>query len=124
MIEKLGTQVKTMRWHYVSGFEDGERYEIGIEDGMQINEWLAGSLEDILARKKSGVELVVQREAIKFELKGTVTFEMKRSGRDGHMEYGWRRPDAYEVTPSQAPRERITDGSRTAILEDFKRHHW
>jgi hypothetical protein len=88
IIEKLGIKVKTMRWKDVSGFEDGEIYETGMEDAMQIIERLVGSLEDVLEIKKSGVKLVVQREAVKFELKGTTTFEMKRLDRDGHLRGG------------------------------------
>jgi hypothetical protein len=122
MIAKLGIQVKTMQWHDISGFENGERYEIGIEDGLNIKEWLPGDLEDILERKSSGADLVVRREAVNIEVRETAIFEMKRQDQDGYLNYGWRRQDAYEEPSSfRAPREKSTDPSRAAHVAELRK---
>jgi hypothetical protein len=80
-------QTKTLKWPWIMGFEDGQTYEIGISEGTGVNEWIKGSLEEILDIRKSNLTPSVEKEVIRFELRETTSFAVKRPDRDGSLSW-------------------------------------
>lgn len=57
---------------------DREVYEINVNDKTRVKRWIEGDLQEILELSKSGKTPIVQYEGIRFELKETTNFEVKR----------------------------------------------
>jgi len=80
-------QVKTLKWRGVSGFKDGQMYEIGVIEGAGVDKWMMGTLEEILEARKANSMPDFQTEAIPFVVKETKVFKVKRPDLDGHLNW-------------------------------------
>jgi hypothetical protein len=45
-------QTKTMKWVWISGFEDGQTYETGVDEEIGMNQWMMGGLEEVWGRER------------------------------------------------------------------------
>jgi hypothetical protein len=79
-------QIKTRQWPLVRSLEDGQTYKLGISEATEVQEWLKGSLGDILKMGKAEATRTVQVGTIRFKLEETTSFEMKRPDNDGSMD--------------------------------------
>lgn len=82
-------QPEGMKWPGVSGFLDGEVFEIGVSDGAGPKEWLVGSLESILKGKEKGVVPKFEKGAggIGMEVRQMARFRIKRPDEDGSLNW-------------------------------------
>lgn len=77
----------TSKWPKVAGFKDGQIYEIGVSKEAGVQEWIKGSIEEILEMRKSNLTPNVEKQAIGFEVRETKNFEVKRPDPDGSLNW-------------------------------------
>jgi hypothetical protein len=78
IVEKRDALGKTWKWYNVSGFEDSGVYEIGVSENAVVQNWMQGSLDELLAAKKLGMRPERKTEAVRFVVGKAARFEVKR----------------------------------------------
>lgn len=76
-----------LKWPIVHRLLDGEVYEIKVSDEARVKMWIEGDLGDILEFSTEGRPPILLDEEIKFEVKDTTRFEVKRPDRDGSLNW-------------------------------------
>ncbi|KAF2122050.1 hypothetical protein BDV96DRAFT_562838 [Lophiotrema nucula] len=95
LAQKQDTLPRTWKWPRVGLFEDGETYEVGVSKKAVVGRWMEGSLEDLLAMKRSwlfGLVKSAQKPEIKgtkieYTIEKTTKFIFKRPDKDGSLNW-------------------------------------
>lgn len=87
IFEKQRSLPETWRWPYLWGFEDGKTYEISVSHQANVQKWMKGSIEGLLAMRDMGLRLEIRREVISYAVVETARFEVRRPDRDGSSNF-------------------------------------
>lgn len=77
----------TLKWPMVHRLLDGEVYGIKASDKARVERWIEGDLGEILERPTDGRTPTLLDEVIEFDVKRMTKFKVKRSDRDGSLNW-------------------------------------
>ncbi|KAF2649078.1 hypothetical protein K491DRAFT_698418 [Lophiostoma macrostomum CBS 122681] len=86
-IDERRERGRTWKWMNVATLEDGQVYELGIDENAAVRTWMQGSVAGILEAKKLGLRPGIISGEIRFIVEEPARFEVMRPDADGSLNW-------------------------------------